>query len=309
MKAPFFPTRLSVLLYHRVLERHDPLRPGEPTAEEFEVRMGWVATNFDVLPLLEAVRAMREDRLPKRALCITFDDGYADNHDIALPILRSLGLPATFFVATGYLDGGCMFNDAVIEAVRNAAPPLVDLRDFELGRHSVGSEAERCRAIELILERLKYATPPRRNALAVEIAARCRSGKPALMMTSGQVRALHDAGMTIGAHTVNHPILAEISLDEARDEIVRGRARLEEIIGGRVRLFAYPNGKPQLDYRREHVELVRELGFEAAVTTAWGAARTGNDLFQLPRFTPWDRANWRFGVRMTTNRLVTPEIA
>jgi peptidoglycan/xylan/chitin deacetylase (PgdA/CDA1 family) len=303
MAIPILGRRLSVLLYHRVLSAPDRLRPSEPTADEFEARMRWVAANFNVLPLVAAVQALRVDRLPKRALCITFDDGYADNYDIALPILRSLGLPATFFIATGYLDGGCMFNDVVIEAVRSAAPPVLDLHDMQLGRHSVSSDAERCRAIDAVLKRLKYAPPVRRSGLATEIAARCRSGKPALVMTSAQVRALHLAGMTVGAHTVSHPMLAEIPLEEARDEIMGGRARLEEITGRPVSLFAYPNGKPHRDYRREHVELVRELGFEAAVTTAWGAARAGGDLFQIPRFTPWDRGNWRFGLRLARNRL------
>ncbi len=151
--------RLSVLVYHRVLSAPDPLRPGEPTVEEFEARMRWLASNYNVMPLIEAVRGVRANRLPKRALSITFDDGYADNHDLALPVLRKLGLPATFFVTTGYLDGGCMFNDVVIEAVRRARTEL-DLRDLGFGRPrsrptsgagrpsttSSGSLSTRCRA-------------------------------------------------------------------------------------------------------------------------------------------------------------------
>ena len=82
-----------------------------------------------------------------------------------------------------------------------------------------------------------------------------------------------------------------------------GRARLEAIIGGPVKLFAYPNGKPMRDYRREHAVLARELGFEGAVSTAPGAARSGDDLYQIPRFTPWDHPNWRFGLRLAKNAL------
>lgn len=305
MTPLFIGRHLSVLVYHRVLARRDPLRPGEPTAEEFESRMRWLAANFDVLPLADAVRALREDRLPRRALCITFDDGYADNHDVAAPILQRLGLPATFFIATGYLDGGCMFNDVVIEAVRAAAPPALDVADLDLGCHAIASDAERCRAIDLILERLKYVAPARRAEIAADIAKRCGSARPAsMMMSTSQVRALHEAGMALGAHTVSHPILAELELQEAREEIVAGRARLQEITGAPVTLFAYPNGRPQRDYRREHVDLVRGLGFEAAVTTAWGAARASGDLFQIPRFTPWDRPNWRFGLRLASNRFM-----
>ncbi|MGQ0655423.1 MAG: polysaccharide deacetylase family protein [Betaproteobacteria bacterium] len=113
--------------------------------------------------------------------------------------------------------------------------------------------------------------------------------------------ALHACGMQIGAHTMTHSILAEMPLDAAREEIVRSRARLEAITGAPVRLFAYPNGKPLRDYRREHAALLRELGFDAALSSARGAAKAGDDVFQIPRFTPWDRANWRFGLRLAKN--------
>jgi peptidoglycan/xylan/chitin deacetylase (PgdA/CDA1 family) len=294
--------RLSVLAYHRILPERDPLLSGEPSAAEFEHRMCWVKANFDVLPLSEAVQALRRDRLPRRSLCITFDDGYADNYGIALPILRRLGLPATFFVATGYLDGGCMFNDVIIEAVRRARSAELELTDLGLGRHPLGSDEERAGAIVRILARLKYFEPERRRRTAFEIAGRTGSRVPTdLMMTSDQVRALHAAGMEVGAHTVNHPILAEIPLGRARYEMEASRARLEQITGAPVRLFAYPNGSPGRDYHAEHAALAREVGFDAAVSAAWGAARAGDDLYQIPRFTPWDRADWRFGLRMAHN--------
>ncbi|HEY7238252.1 MAG TPA: polysaccharide deacetylase family protein [Burkholderiales bacterium] len=298
------PRALSVLAYHRVLPRPDPLLPGEPDAAEFEARMRWLRANFNVLPLGAAVEALREDRLPRRALCITFDDGYADNHGVALPILRRLALPATFFVATGFLDGGCMFNDLVIEAVRRARGPHLRLEDIGLGHYALATVEQRVRAIDAILSRLKYFQPGQRQQVAAEIARRAGAAVPAdLMMTSDQVRSLHQAGMSVGAHTVNHPILAEIPAAEARNEMAQSRARLEDITGAPVRLFAYPNGVPLRDYRREHAELARALGFEAAVSCAWGAARSGDDVFQLPRFTPWDRGHFRFGLRLAAKRL------
>ncbi len=295
---------LNVLLYHRVLAERDPLLAGEPTAEEFEARMRWVASRYDVLPLLDAVRALRAGRLPARALSITFDDGYADNYENALPILRRLYLPATFFIASGFLDGGCMFNDVVIEAVRRAPTPELDLDDLGLGRHPLGAAEVRARAIDRILSQLKYFEPERRARVAAQIAERAGARIPThLMMTSAQVRALAQSGMAVGAHTVTHPILAGIPLERAREEISADRARLEDITGAPVRLFAYPNGTPLRDYRPEHAALARELGFEGAVSTARGAARPGDDVFQIPRFTPWDSAIWRFGLRLATKRL------
>jgi peptidoglycan/xylan/chitin deacetylase (PgdA/CDA1 family) len=123
------------------------------------------------------------------------------------------------------------------------------------------------------------------------------------MLRSDQVRALHAAGMVIGGHTCSHPILASLSLAEAEREIVLGKERLEDILGAPVRLFAYPNGKPGQDYTAEHVRLVERAGFSAAFSTGWGASRSGADLFQLPRFTPWDRGQRGFVLRLIRNML------
>jgi peptidoglycan/xylan/chitin deacetylase (PgdA/CDA1 family) len=291
---------LSVLIFHRVLETTDPLRPGEPTADEFEARMRWVKACFNVIPLADAVAGLRSGKLPRRALSITFDDGYRDNAEIAAPILQRLGLRATIFVATGFLDGGRMFNDTVIETVRHASS--LDLSALDLGQHSLASVAEKRAAIGAILEQLKYKPLGERRDLALRIAALSPVRLPDdLMMRSEQVAQLHAAGFEIGGHTVNHPILAELDVASARIEMAKGRSTLERITGAPVRLFAYPNGRPMQDYRREHVDLAREAGFIGAVSTARGAARPGADVFQIPRFTPWDRPNWRFGIRMARN--------
>src|SRR5262245_57165568 len=105
-------------------------------------------------------------------------------------------------------------------------------------------------------------------------------------------------GMEIGAHCVTHPILARLPSEAARDEIAGSKARLEAILGSRVRSFAYPNGRPGKDYQAEHVAMVREAGFTAAASTAWGAATAGVDRYQIPRVAPWDRSAMKYGLRM-----------
>lgn len=297
--------RLTILLFHRVLALPDPLFPDEVDAKRFDAICSWLATWFNVLPLDEAVRSLRDGALPRRAAAITFDDGYADNHDIALPILCRHRLPATFFVATGFLDGGRMFNDSVIESIRRSTLSALDLRDTELatlGRLSLDGLADRRRAIDLLLRSIKYLPNHQRDAATGMIAKRAGVALPGdLMMTRQKVCALRHAGMQIGAHTVTHPILAGMDAAAARQEIVQSKRDLESILGERVSLFAYPNGKPAEDYSHESVDLAREAGFDAAVSTSWGAARRSGDLFQLPRFTPWDRSRWRFGMRLARN--------
>lgn len=294
--------RLSILIFHRVLPQPDPLFPDESDHRRFDQVMSWVAKWFHVLPLGEAVNRLRDGRLPAAAAVITFDDGYADNLTHALPVLQRYGLPATFFISTGFLDGGRMWNDSIIEAVRATELPQLDADMLGLGAVPLANVEQRRRAVHQLLTAAKHLPPVQRDEVVAQIVMRCGASLPTdLMLTSDQVRALHDAGMTIGAHTVNHPILAATTEAEAMKEIRTGKEYLENLLNQPVRLFAYPNGKPGSDYRPLHVDMVRKLGFDAAVSTHWGANSNATDPHQLLRFTPWDRTRSRYGLRLLRN--------
>lgn len=296
--------RLSILIYHRVLAQPDPLFPGEIDAKTFDRHLSVLKNFFNVMPLLEATRLLRNNKLPRSAACITFDDGYSDNEEVALPILQRHGLPACFFIATGYLDGGIMWNDRVIECIRHASGLHLDLSANGLGHYLIDSDQSKTKAISDILGKLKYMQFEKRQAIAEQLPI-CNVGvtQSSIMMSSDQVRILHLSGMEIGAHTVHHPILASMSDSSARADIADGKQQLEHMIGTAVRLFAYPNGKPGVDYGQRDVDLVRNLGFDAAVATHWGTAGYGCDPFQLPRFTPWDRSRIGFFLRLQKNVL------
>lgn len=292
--------RLTILIYHRVLKVGDPLFPDEVDAARFAVQMAALSGSFQVLPLDEAVARLRTNSLPRAAAAITFDDGYADNYEVALPILRKHNLPATFFISSGFVDGGRMWNDTVIEALRRAQGSTLDLDEF--GTHDVSTPLARGRSAMSLLNKLKHLELSERAEKVQGIAEKVAAPLPGdLMMTSAHVRELHASGMGIGAHTVHHPILARLDSTQARAEIADGRARLHEIIRAPVPLFAYPNGKPRVDYTEEHVEMAKQLGFSAAFSTAWGAAHAASDLYQLPRFTPWDKTPIRFTLRLLRN--------
>lgn len=288
---------LSILIYHRVLARPDPLFPDQVDARRFEQHVTLLNRWFRVMPLSEAVRRLAERSLPPRAACITFDDGYAEHAEVALPILQRHRTPAAFFVASGFLDGGCMWNDAVVEVVRNAPGDRLNLGRAGFGVVDIGCPVRRRAVIDMLIAALKYLPADERIERVKRMA---RSFTPT-MLSSDQLIALHRAGMEIGAHTVSHPILTAISNAEARAEIFDCRARLQDIIQAPVRLFAYPNGTPGRDFEERHVAMLRSQGFAAAVTTVWGAARAGTDPFYLPRFTPWDQGSGRFLLRMGAN--------
>ena len=294
--------RLTVLIFHRVHAEPDPLLPGEPDAQRFQVLMGWLKRWFQVLPLDQAVQLLQAGRLPARAAAISFDDGYANNATQALPVLRHLGLPATFFIATSFLNGGRMWNDTVIEALRRTSAPVLDLRHCALGLHALHTLPERRGAIDRLLALIKHLSPGQRQEAVLQVQDAARVALPDdLMLRTAQLLELRDSGMQIGAHTVTHPILQCSTEADARWEIAHSKQVLEQCLGEQVSLFAYPNGRPETDYAASHVAMVRAAGFRAAFSTACGAATLQHDLLQLPRFTPWDRGRLRFGLRMVAN--------
>ena len=311
LTAKFLPTvlgtrntqRITVLNYHRVLPEPDYLRKAMPTAKEFQWQMELVARYFNPLPLKQALEMLDYGDLPERAVCVTFDDGYADNEQVAMPILQSTGVPATVYVTTGFLDGGRMWNDTIIEVLRVAKGETLDLTDVSLGCYSILNETERRNVAYTVIREVKHWPPEKR----AEVVARIQTvdiSSPLpddLMMTSDQVRSLSSKGVDVGAHTVTHPILATLSLPEARKEIFDAKAQLESILEKPVESFAYPNGRPSIDYRVEHRDLVELAGFRSAVSTQWGCVAGTSDRWQLPRFMPWDKTPYRFLVRLLSN--------
>lgn len=294
--------RLSTLIFHRVLPAPDPLFPDEMHASRFDAVCSWLANWLNVLPLDVAVGRLKAGTLPARAACITFDDGYADNCRIAMPILRRHGLTASFFIATGFLDGGRMWNDTIIESVRRCRADTFDLEPLGLGKLDIGSTESRRNTIATLLRKIKYLPIKERIDIGAQLARLAQVQLPGnLMMTSNEVKAMHQAGMQIGAHTVSHPILARLDDTQARHEIQESKVLLEHLLDTRIGLFAYPNGKPGLDYVPKTVEIVRSLGFDAAVSTQWGTSRNGDDAFEMRRFSPWDVSKLRYGARLLAN--------
>lgn len=297
---------LPILMYHRVLAEHDPLQPEVPHAAMVEQHFKALREAFVVLPLEEAAERLRAGTLPAGAACITFDDGYRDNYDIALPLLKRHGLPATVFVASGYLDGGRMFNDTVLEGVRRLPTGGIDLSRAGLGKRHVGDLASRMALIHELTLAVKYMTPEQRIEFCAELSQAAESPLPSdLMMNSDQVRRMALEGIDIGGHTVRHPILATIDSATAEREIRENRDALRDLTGSMPRCFAYPNGKPQRDYTAEHARMVRQAGYVVAVSTAVGVAPKDADPFQLPRFMPQGQGAIHFiarTLRMASHR-------
>ncbi len=292
--------RLAIVNYHRVLPEADPMHPNSPTRDTFRWHMAVLARHMNVLSLERALTLQARGQLPDRALCITFDDGYADNAEIAYPILREFGLSATIFVATAFTAGGMMWNDAIIEFFRIA--PLGSSHRINGELYSIGETADSRRSTAaMVIRDIKHLPQHQRQDVVARLLASAPAEHPSLMMNAEQLRSLDPSVVTLGAHTVNHPILQSIDAQQAAFEIAESRRVIEDVCGYPVRLFAYPNGVPGRDFSPAHVELLRQFEFSAAVTTERGVASPGCDRYLLPRFTPWDKTPLRFLLRLLEN--------
>jgi len=292
---------LSILIYHRVLDAPDSFLPGEVDITLFDQQLRWIKRIFNVVSLEEGVKKLGDGELPARALCITFDDGYKDNYTNALPILKKHNFPATFYVSTGFLDNGIMWNDSIIEAFRKTNELRLDLREFNLDKYDLGKDKQKL--LYDVIDRVKFLSFSDRLCAISEIKRQLNVRSPNnLMMTVDELQKLSCSGMEIGGHTVHHPILSKLDHEQARNEIVLGKEQLESITDKEVLSFAYPNGKPGRDYTKANVDIVRQAGFKVAVSTALGVATPSSDIYQLPRFTPWDKSIGKFMLRLYINR-------
>ncbi len=291
--------KLLTFFFHRVLETPDPMNPGEMDAARFDRALRWIGDQFRVLPPLAACERLYAGTLPARAAIISFDDGYRDNHDVAMPLLKRHRMSAAFFVATGYLGDGIQFNDRVTEAVRAHAGPFFDAGWLGLGSLPTADLAARLTTLERLREAVKYLAPEARLAAVERIESMCgvagpRSARDRIMMTPEEVKALAANGMEVGGHTMMHPILKSVSDETAFAEINGGRDALAALLPHAPQLFAYPNGKLGTDFEPRHAEMVRRAGFSFAFSTHRGIGDARADRMMLPRFMPWDTRALRF---------------
>jgi peptidoglycan/xylan/chitin deacetylase (PgdA/CDA1 family) len=286
---------LAILRYHAICPPQDPsyAAPGiciSPAAFEQHVR--YLAANYSVLPLSDAVHRLRAGRpLPRNAVAITFDDGYADNLEAARTLNRH-GLTATFFLTSGCLAGGEPFWPAeiriLIPAVRQASLRLVlDGSVITLPLDGLdGFEP----AVRTLTKLFKSRPIPVRESMREQL--RTAAGAPTLprvMLRWEEVAEMQRLGMTIGSHTQTHPNLPSAGLEAATREIVGSKIRLERELGEPISLFSYPNGGAERYETPELRRVVAEAGFAAATTSRNAFAGQGSNLYALERIQVQER--------------------
>lgn len=301
--------KLSIFLFHKIPLAASQLTPYDLAYADFLRLLDYVAEHFKVLPLDEAVTLLENGKLPPGTACLTFDDGYNGWVEHVMPALLAREQHATFFVTTGQFSGKPMWHERVEQALSRLPLGSLRLADAELDTLDIIDETARLQGLRRIEQYLKYLPLARREQLIEGLEAFSGARPEALsLMLADDVRTLHAKGFSIGAHTVNHPILTLCSEEEARHEIGAAREELSAMIGAPVTGFAYPNGRPAQDFNERHVRLVKEAGYKYAVTTQWGAATPQTSRLQIPRFTPWGPGRLKMSYQLARNYLLPGKI-
>jgi len=286
---------LAIFAYHRVLPLPEsllyPFQSMVMPRDLFERQIAHLKQHYTTLTLAEAVYRLRARDLPPRSVAVTFDDGYRDNFEHALPLLKKYGVPATFFVVTGALDGKNRFLwDEVVSRVRQIHHE--GTAGALLRESTPGWLAERLRLLEsgeppettgerIVRDMNRSRMCEREAGLKVlrDATPGDRGHADPPLLSWDEVREMRRAGMLVGAHTVTHPFLDELDPATARNEIRESIRTLEERLGEPVSLFSYPRGR----FKEFVKPFLQESGIEAAVTTETGRNAPGVDPYELRR--------------------------
>jgi peptidoglycan/xylan/chitin deacetylase (PgdA/CDA1 family) len=299
-RAPAFP----VLTYHRVNDDRDPFFESVPT-RVFEAQIAHIARTYSVLTVEDLVARMKHGRVPRNAVAITFDDGYRDNLTHAAPILTRHGVRATFFLATGFISTAEIpWYDRLAQAFKLTTRSSIETPGG--AAVSLATTAERLAALASTLSHLKSRPDEeaRRtmDALLDTLSVTDSKAFKNLMLSWDDVHALTGLGFSIGAHTVNHPILSRVSAQRAWTEILGSRTMIETALGHAPSAFAYPNGRAE-DYTATVTSMVREAGFTCALTTRFGLNTAATSPWQLRRGGPWEDHSPTFALKLAWYRL------
>jgi peptidoglycan/xylan/chitin deacetylase (PgdA/CDA1 family) len=286
--------RLTVFYMHGLVRRHDDERVQRlhVTVDEFRATMNALKSWVTFVSIEEGLRLASMGATRKPVAVLTSDDGYVDNHDLLMPIAREMGIPLAVFVSTNHIETGARFPTYLTRCFAYLAP-AGNYTLPGLGAPLTVSDAEGARAAASdMLGRAIYDQPQdgvRKLCAALveamgrdrqaELDARFASDKP---MTWAQVKAMHDAGVEIGAHAHDHAILHRGQPKaEIEHQVLTSKTMIEDHLG-RCRYFAYPVGNVA-HIGPEALGVVRDAGFDAAFSTINGTLAASRDDHLLPR--------------------------
>ena len=279
-----------VLAYHSVADNPSYAAPSITVSNrDFENQIKHLSRHYNMVRLRDVARALAgEHTLPERSVAITFDDGYADNIENALPVLEAHGVPASLFVTVDPVLNGAPFWVGRLEQATRQAHGFNALTKLLGEDKAVPSSSA---AFIYAATHINNRSGQDRTQAIADIETALKKDGAALaaapddfMATAQQLKRWVDAGHELGAHSLTHPILTSLSDEEAKRELEICADQLQRRFGCEIAGLAYPNGPgivSNVDLRIE--DLARKAGYKYAVTSKRGAVRSSNSVLAIPR--------------------------
>ncbi|MBY6032521.1 polysaccharide deacetylase family protein [Marinobacter daepoensis] len=257
-----------VLMYHRF--SHSDSDSGKLSRSNFTDQVNYLLENFELVSIDEVVNDGNRHSIKPR-VCITVDDGYEDFYDIAYPILKKYGIPATFYVTTDFVDEKIWFwydrirwclEQSDLDDVRNAVSKVFHTNCEQFS----SKDAVWAYAVSNILELDPCSVEEKINSLsnALSLDIPKRAPKKYKAATWNQIKEMSLNGITVGAHTLSHYSLGPMEREEVISQIRGSKDRIEEMLETKVRHFCFPNGQPS-DIPLDYCSIFGELGFHSSV--------------------------------------------
>ena len=284
----------AILMYHSVMP--DPAAHADSlggiihSETEFRAQMELLSRDYRPISLDNLVYGLNRRReLPGRSVVVTFDDGYTDNAEVAMPILNQLGIPATFYVTVDCVEQRKLPWPSRLRFVfrKTILPEWTDSRGQ---RWELEDSDSRERAYLACCDDCCQLSGKVQEVFVHRLEAELQSSVPgelsALMMSYDQIRSLAHCGHIVGSHTMTHPNLAYLTKQAARMELEQSKQRLESEMKAPIRHFSYPCPALTPHWNEQTVSQSRSVGYDSAVTTNVGVTRCGDDPLALKRIRP-----------------------
>ncbi|HEV2117888.1 MAG TPA: GNAT family N-acetyltransferase [Terriglobales bacterium] len=296
----------TIFVYHRVNDERDPFFYAMPVSR-FRAEMEYLAKNFRILSLDQLANGQVPSNGNKYCVAVTFDDGYRDNFLHAFPILQKLGIPANIFLTTGYIESGQLpWYDQVRLAFKLTKQPRIALGEIGGPDSTLDQDCPRLKALAHTLNWLRQTDEASRSKLLEELFRALRVSGPLNMPNTllawDEIRQMSRQGISFGAHTVTHPVLATLPVSRLQEEIVGSKKTVEKNLQRSIQHFAYPFGK-KADFSSDAKQVVRAAGFLTAVTTISGVNEPEQDRYELKRFCLREPDMGMFGLKLDWYRM------
>jgi peptidoglycan/xylan/chitin deacetylase (PgdA/CDA1 family) len=291
LHSSFCRNQITILLYHGVVRAHLPVTDWCFLDDSlFRRQIAYLIENFSIVSLSAAINLLKNGAVDKPTVVLTFDDGYQNNFDVAFPVLKQYGIPATIFLTTGLVDSSdTVWFCHIIRALSCTLKQSIRWNDTDL---DLSKPRLRAAASIRLQASLKEYPPAELGSLVqriyevldVDPLTPLDLDSPFRMLTGSSIRTMLESGLVeFGAHTQTHAILSLLSPEDQWREISCSVTAVEHVTGQPCRLFAYPNGRTR-DYDAKTIGLLRKCGVFAAVSTVSGSNDSRTSLMELKRY-------------------------